>query len=46
MADCIFCRIIEGEIPSDKLYEDDLVVTILDIQPRAPVHFKIGRAHV
>ena len=47
MADCIFCRIIEGEIPSDRLYEDDLVVVILDIQPRAPVHFMvIPKEHV
>jgi histidine triad (HIT) family protein len=47
MADCIFCRIIEGEIPSDRLYEDDLVVAILDIQPRAPVHFMvIPKEHV
>ncbi len=47
MADCIFCRIIEGEIPSDRLYEDDLVVAILDIQPRAPVHFMvIPREHI
>ena len=38
MADCLFCRIVEGEIPADKLYEDDLVVAILDINPRAPVH--------
>jgi len=41
MADCLFCRIVEGEIPADKLYEDDLVVAILDINPRAPVHFMI-----
>jgi len=47
MADCIFCRIIEGEIPSDKLYEDDMVLAVLDIQPRAPVHFMvIPREHV
>jgi histidine triad (HIT) family protein len=41
MADCLFCRIIEGEIPADKLYEDDLVTAILDINPRAPVHFLV-----
>lgn len=41
MADCIFCGIIEGEIPSDKLYEDDMVMAVLDIQPRAPVHFLV-----
>lgn len=41
MADCIFCGIVEGEIPADRLYEDDLVVAVLDINPRAPVHFMI-----
>jgi histidine triad (HIT) family protein len=47
MAECIFCGITEGEIPSDKLYEDDLVVSVLDIQPRAPVHFMvIPREHI
>ena len=47
MADCLFCKIIEGEIPSDKLYEDDLVVAILDINPRAPVHFMVvPREHI
>ena len=47
MGDCLFCMIVEGEIPSDKLYEDDMVVTILDIQPRAPVHFMvIPREHI
>ena len=39
--DCIFCRIVAGEIAADRLYEDDLVVAILDINPRAPVHFMI-----
>ena len=38
MNDCIFCRIIKGEIPSTKVYEDDLVVAIEDIDPKAPVH--------
>lgn len=41
MSDCLFCKIIAGEIPSDKLYEDDLVVAILDINPRAPRHFLV-----
>ncbi|WP_077598054.1 histidine triad nucleotide-binding protein [Olsenella urininfantis] len=36
--DCIFCRIAAGEIPSDFLYEDDLVVAFPDISPLAPVH--------
>ena len=47
MADCLFCKIIAGEIPSDKLYEDDLVVVILDINPRAPRHFLVvPREHI
>jgi histidine triad (HIT) family protein len=41
MDDCLFCKIIEGEIPADRLYVDDLVVSILDINPRAPVHFMV-----
>ncbi len=41
MADCLFCRMVEGEVPVDKLYEDDLVMAILDIHPRAPVHFMV-----
>lgn len=35
---CIFCRIVAGEIPSDKVYEDDLVLAFRDIEPQAPVH--------
>lgn len=47
VADCLFCKIIDGEIPSDKLYEDDLVVVILDINPRAPRHFLVvPREHI
>jgi histidine triad (HIT) family protein len=41
MADCLFCKIITGDIPADRLYEDDLVIAILDINPRAPVHFMV-----
>jgi histidine triad (HIT) family protein len=41
MADCIFCMIVAGKIAADRLYEDDLVVAILDINPRAPVHFMV-----
>lgn len=41
MADCVFCKIIDGDIPADRLYEDDLVVAILDINPRAPIHFMV-----
>ena len=36
--DCIFCRIIRGEIPSDTLHRDDRVIAIRDINPRAPTH--------
>ncbi|MBN1635785.1 MAG: histidine triad nucleotide-binding protein [Deltaproteobacteria bacterium] len=35
---CIFCKIIAGEIPSNKIYEDDFVYAFDDIQPQAPVH--------
>jgi len=41
MSDCIFCKIIAGEIPSKKLYEDDDVVAFWDIAPQAPVHFLV-----
>lgn len=36
--DCLFCRIIAGEIPSTKVYEDDAVYAFRDINPQAPVH--------
>ena len=41
MDDCIFCKIVRGEIPARKLYEDDLVFAFDDIHPVAPVHFMI-----
>ena len=41
MSDCIFCKIIAGEIPSKKVYEDDLVFAFHDISPMAPVHVLI-----
>lgn len=40
-ADCLFCRMVEGDIPTDPLYDDDLVFAIRDINPRAPVHFMV-----
>ncbi|MEX1193444.1 MAG: histidine triad nucleotide-binding protein [Dehalococcoidia bacterium] len=47
MADCLFCNIIVGNIPADRLYEDDHVVIILDINPRAPRHFLVlPREHI
>ena len=41
MNDCLFCRIIAGEIPSGKVYEDDKVYAFRDINPQAPVHVLI-----
>lgn len=39
--DCLFCKIIKGEIPSTKVYEDELVYAFRDIEPQAPVHILI-----
>lgn len=41
MSDCIFCKIIEGEIPSDTIFENDSVKVFKDINPVAPVHLVI-----
>ena len=41
MDSCIFCRIIAGEIPSAKVYEDDRVYAFRDINPQAPVHILV-----
>lgn len=41
MSDCLFCKIIAGEIPSRKVYEDDKVLAFYDIDPKAPVHFLV-----
>ncbi|WP_297427122.1 histidine triad nucleotide-binding protein [Clostridium sp.] len=41
MDDCIFCKIVKGEIPSKKVYEDDKVYAFYDINPEAPVHFLV-----
>ena len=41
MDDCIFCKIIAGEIPSTKMYEDDQVLAFYDIDPKAPVHYLV-----
>ena len=40
-SNCIFCKIVRGEIPSRKVYEDDDVLAFHDIQPVAPVHFML-----
>jgi len=39
--DCLFCKIVAGEIPARKLYEDEQVFAFHDIGPRAPVHFLV-----
>ena len=39
--DCIFCKIIKGEIPSEKVYESENVIAFKDINPMAPVHILI-----
>ena len=41
MKDCLFCKIAAGEIPSDCLYQDELVYVFKDIDPQAPVHFLV-----
>jgi len=41
VTDCIFCRIVEGSIPSRKVYEDEDMLAFHDINPVAPVHFMI-----
>lgn len=47
MSDCIFCKIINGEIPSTKLYENDYVIAIEDINPKAKIHsLVIPKIHV
>ena len=38
---CLFCKIVRGEIPANKLYEDDDVLAFRDIAPQAPVHFLV-----
>lgn len=39
--DCVFCKIVSGEIPSKKAYEDDKVLAFFDLEPQAPVHILI-----
>ncbi|MBE6911870.1 MAG: histidine triad nucleotide-binding protein [Ruminococcaceae bacterium] len=41
MADCLFCKIIAGDIPSTKVYEDDKVLAFRDIAPQAPTHILV-----
>lgn len=40
-ANCIFCKIIDGQIPSTKVYEDEFVFAMRDINPQAPVHILV-----
>ena len=45
--DCIFCKIVEGVIPSSKVYEDDMITAFKDINPEAPVHILvIPKTHI
>ncbi|MDR1955929.1 MAG: histidine triad nucleotide-binding protein [Treponema sp.] len=41
MSDCIFCNIASGEIPAQKLYEDDEILAFRDVSPQGPVHFLV-----
>lgn len=41
MSDCLFCKIAAGDIPSNKVYEDESVFAFYDIDPQAPVHFLV-----
>ncbi len=41
MPDCLFCSIAAGQIPSNKLYEDETILAFYDIAPQAPVHFLV-----
>ena len=47
MEDCIFCKIIKGEIPSSKVYEDEEILAFNDINPAAPIHvLVIPKKHI
>ncbi len=47
MSECIFCKIAAGEIPAERIYEDDLVVGFRDLSPQAPTHvLLIPRRHI
>ena len=41
MSDCLFCKIISGEIPCDMVYEDDKLIAFHDIDPKAPTHILV-----
>ena len=46
MNDCVFCRIISGEIPAERVYEDDKMIVIRDAAPAAPVHVLMIRRNI
>lgn len=47
MENCVFCKIVAGEIPSNKVYEDDTVLAFRDIAPQTPIHIVvIPKAHI
>lgn len=47
MADCVFCKIINREIPSTRVYEDNRIIAIKDLKPQAPVHILfIPKEHI
>lgn len=41
MSECVFCKIVKGEIPSKKIFEDEKVLVFYDIEPKAPTHFLV-----
>ena len=41
MSDCLFCKIAKGDIPSNKVYEDEVCLAFYDIDPQAPTHFLV-----
>ena len=47
MSDCLFCKILDGEIPCDRVYENDQVIAFRDVNPQAPTHILvIPRKHI
>ncbi|MCL2084147.1 MAG: histidine triad nucleotide-binding protein [Oscillospiraceae bacterium] len=47
MSDCVFCKIVRGELPCDKVYEDGLILAFNDISPAAPTHILfITKEHI
>ena len=47
MSDCLFCKIVDGDIPSTKVYEDEKILAFRDIAPQAPCHvLVIPKAHI